>query len=173
MDQAQCNRLVAELLEEAKRQVSTIIEIVDSRDRPFCESPIEVLFASALWGLSAIRGRHIGIMRTPPYDLSHLSLGGCVAVMWPQAQIDDMRVDFLIVSDAAHTTTRCVVECDGHDFHERTKEQAERDRSRDRRLQGAGYRVFRFTGRELNRSAVTCAKEVLDWATGEESALAA
>ena len=35
-----------------------------------------------------------------------------------------------------------VVECDGHDFHERTKEQAANDRERDRGLQGLGFSVF-------------------------------
>lgn len=39
-----------------------------------------------------------------------------------------------------------VIECDGHEFHERTKRQAARDRSRDRAIQAFGYRIFRFTG---------------------------
>ncbi len=50
--------------------------------------------------------------------------------------------------------------CDGHDFHERTKEQAERDRSIDRKLQEAGIVVMRFTGREIYRDAHACAYAV-------------
>ncbi len=49
-----------------------------------------------------------------------------------------------------------VIECDGHDFHERTKEQAQRDKKRDRELQAAGYKVFRFTGSEIWRSRGEC-----------------
>ena len=33
------------------------------------------------------------------------------------------------------------MECDGHDFHERTKEQASSDKKRDRSLQAAGFLV--------------------------------
>lgn len=55
-----------------------------------------------------------------------------------------------------------IVECDGHEFHERTKHQAQRDRSRDRELQRSGYRVFRFTGSELFKDPFACAKESFD-----------
>ena len=44
---------------------------------------------------------------------------------------------------------RLVVECDGFDFHERTKEQASRDRRRDRALQRAGFKVYRYTGSDI------------------------
>lgn len=98
----------------------------------------------------------------------------------PQARIGDYRVDFLI---HAYDFGRCemgddykfkydqalwrklVVECDGHDFHERTKEQAAKDRSRDRALITKGYTVFRFTGSELWRDPIGCADQVIDWWT--------
>lgn len=81
-----------------------------------------------------------------------------------QARVLDWPVDFLIVCwDQGGTAHKAVVECDGHEFHERTKEQAERDRSRDRRLQAEGYRVFRFTGRELYRDPGMMAEEVVQW----------
>jgi very-short-patch-repair endonuclease len=53
-----------------------------------------------------------------------------------------------------------VIECDGHDFHERTKEQARHDRRRDRWMQGQGVAVFRFTGSEIFRNPEACATEV-------------
>lgn len=76
----------------------------------------------------------------------------------PQAQIGKYRVDFLI-EDAA-TGVRAVLECDGHDFHERTKEQAQKDRSRDRELQSKGYLVLRYTGSEIYRDPWKCASDV-------------
>lgn len=57
---------------------------------------------------------------------------------------------------------RICVECDGHDFHERTKEQAARDKSRDRELTMAGWQVLRFTGSEIWKDAATCARQVVD-----------
>lgn len=55
------------------------------------------------------------------------------------------------------------VECDGHEFHERTKEQAQRDRSRDRIISGIrGVTLLRFTGSEINRNAEACGAEAID-----------
>lgn len=45
---------------------------------------------------------------------------------------------------------RLCIYADGHDFHERTPQQAKRDRSIDRELQRLGYTVLRFTGSEIN-----------------------
>jgi very-short-patch-repair endonuclease len=38
---------------------------------------------------------------------------------------------------------------DGHTYHERTEEQALRDRNIDRELQNLGFIVLRFTGKEI------------------------
>lgn len=99
-------------------------------------------------------------------------------VVIPQASIGKYRVDFLIAvwdpldAEWADASTVkydpdlwkfLVVECDGHDFHERTKEQAARDRRRDREMSLAGYRVFRFTGSELWRDPIKCATDVVLW----------
>jgi very-short-patch-repair endonuclease len=54
-----------------------------------------------------------------------------------------------------------VVEVDGHDYHERTREQAEHDRSRDRLMTAQGTAVLRFTGSEVWRNSRACAEEVL------------
>lgn len=70
--------------------------------------------------------------------------------------------------DFAVTHARIAVEVDGHDFHERTKEQAARDKSRDRALQAEGWRVLRFTGSEVWNDPRRCAKEVAQMAGGEK-----
>ncbi len=53
-----------------------------------------------------------------------------------------------------------VVEVDGHEFHERTKFQAARDRQCDRAMIAEGFRVVRFAGQEVYRVAAECAEEV-------------
>jgi very-short-patch-repair endonuclease len=62
---------------------------------------------------------------------------------------------------------KLVIECDGHDFHDRTKVQASRDRARDRTLQSLGFQVFRYTGADIWRDVMACATEVLDALTTE------
>lgn len=47
------------------------------------------------------------------------------------------------------TDTKIVIECDGHDFHEKTKEQASRDKRRDREFQTAGFIVLRYSGSDI------------------------
>ncbi len=87
-----------------------------------------------------------------------------------QHQIERHRVDFLIQSarkgfakeDPPILSPKIIVECDGHDFHERTPDQATRDKSRDRQLQSLGYIVFRFTGREIWRDPMACAVQVFE-----------
>lgn len=59
--------------------------------------------------------------------------------------------------------SRLVVEIDGHNFHERTKEQAKRDRSRDRYMTTEGYTVFRFTGSEVHNNPYDVAHEIEEY----------
>lgn len=81
-----------------------------------------------------------------------------------QVPIGDYKADFTasIWNSAKHRYDTLVIECDGHNFHERTKEQAAHDRARDRWMQSAGFPVFRFTGSEIYRDPMGCANQVID-----------
>jgi very-short-patch-repair endonuclease len=72
--------------------------------------------------------------------------------VWYQMNVGKYRADFVIqlVTDMGQTIWG-VLECDGHDYHERTKEQAEHDKTRDRYFQSIGLLVLRYTGREIWR----------------------
>jgi very-short-patch-repair endonuclease len=84
--------------------------------------------------------------------------------IYTQYRIGEYRVDFLCVSGGA----RVIVECDGHEFHERTKEQAANDSRRERALVIGGYSVLRYTGSELYRDAMRCAGEVQSYLEGQQ-----
>ena len=74
----------------------------------------------------------------------------------PQARIGKYRADFLLHDDAEGLL---VVECDGHDFHNVTKEQAAHDRRRDREILSDYFvSTVRFTGSEIYADAQTCAE---------------
>lgn len=83
----------------------------------------------------------------------------------PQFPVGKYRVDFQIMA-YCHPKgwRRLFVECDGHNFHERTKKQAAHDRSKDRALQMTGATVFRFTGSEIWNDPIGCADQVNSWA---------
>ncbi len=78
----------------------------------------------------------------------------------PQFQWQGYRIDFCLRTKDGQVV---FIECDGHDFHERTKEQAERDRSRDRAIQAAGIPILRFTGREIWRDAADVFGEIMSF----------
>ena len=60
-----------------------------------------------------------------------------------------------------HVSVKLAVECDGHDFHEKTPEQAKRDKSRDRDLLNSGYPVMRFSGGEIHSDPRKCSEQVV------------
>ena len=78
-----------------------------------------------------------------------------------QKQLGKYRVDFLLTGFAP-LLKDIVIECDGHDYHERTKEQAKRDRVMDREIQSLGYKIFRFTGSEIWKSPSDCVQCLYD-----------
>lgn len=74
-----------------------------------------------------------------------------------QVKIGKYRADFVIENSITdknnvlktYDISKIVIECDGHDFHEKTKEQAKHDKRRDRFFVSKGYKVLRFTGSEI------------------------
>ena len=55
-----------------------------------------------------------------------------------------------------------VIEIDGHEWHEKTKEQAMRDKQKDRTYIKNGYIPIHFTGSEVFHNAENCVKEVIE-----------
>ncbi len=125
-----------------------------------CDSPIEELMLRALASV-AIRDGHVllgegwcsvpGLTDPPPEWLT----------VAQQVKIPPYRADFVLRATKQELSSRLVVECDGHAFHERTKAQARRDKKRDRKLLAAGYPTVRFTGSEIHADADACATEVI------------
>jgi very-short-patch-repair endonuclease len=79
--------------------------------------------------------------------------GGLKASLWPQVPVSAngsrYRLDFALVFSRNEKRVLIDLELDGHEFHERTKKQAARDKKRDRDLQSIGWHVARFTGAEV------------------------
>jgi len=122
------------------------------------ESEIELILllafcmASRLGDMKIVVGNEI-----PEGVFTHL-------LITPQYKWENYRIDFRI--QAGRGNPFVFVECDGHDFHGRTKEQAERDRSKDRAIQSAGIPILRFTGREIWRAPDRCMVEIIKFITG-------
>lgn len=87
----------------------------------------------------------------------HNDFGAAVVAQAP-VRLDDRLcfVDFAFFFGDC----RIAVELDGHNFHERTKEQAARDKSRDRGLTAHGWKPIRFKGSEVWANPGRCVGEV-------------
>jgi hypothetical protein len=68
-------------------------------------------------------------------------------------------VDFIIEK----RNQKLCIYTDGHTYHERTEEQATHDKNIDRKLQSLGFKVYRFTGKEINDNMEKTIKEIKDW----------
>jgi hypothetical protein len=80
-------------------------------------------------------------------DNAEIGEGDQYACLEHQVPISSYVADFVLT---ANTGGRLVIECDGHDFHDRTKQQAAYDRARDRELLAMGILTIRFTGSEIH-----------------------
>lgn len=122
-----------------------------------CESEIERTMLAEL--LFCPFGYHAG-----PHKIQDPNVPGHLdwdVSIIPQLKIGKYRVDFAVmVRNFAGRILYMIVECDGHDFHEKTKAQAQRDKKRDRDILRAGWQVFRFTGSEIFRDVRACVAEL-------------
>jgi len=64
------------------------------------------------------------------------------------------------IPDFTYPDKKIAIYCDGHKYHERTKKQARRDRSQDRKLQSLGWTVLRYTGSEIYNNVEKCVEEI-------------
>lgn len=127
-----------------------------------CESPIEKLFLHAVWANGVWNG-FVEFVVPCGFEFFLDGIGVDKAHFAQQIEISGYRVDFLFAISRANGEPPFVVavECDGHDFHEKTKEQAARDKKRDRTLNDAGVIVYRFSGSEIWADAGDCAKQII------------
>lgn len=125
------------------------------------ESPIEERFVAAfpMAGPNGVFVTFCGLLERT--EVQALPPNGNYLI--PQFQVQSWRLDFALVrkDSDGNLLAKIAIECDGHEFHERTKDQAARDRKRDRELQHLGWVVLRFTGSEIHRDVYSCCEDAI------------
>ena len=116
----------------------------------YCESPIEQILWIALNFCTLNTGKHY--------------------VFAEQVEVEangkEYRLDFLYEEyymDIIDNPLHLAIECDGHDFHEKTKEQVEKRNKRDMDLKLAGYDILHYSGSQIFKNPIKCAMEILDY----------
>ena len=135
------------------------------------DSEIERLLFAALWLKIGLRQSDLeNLIGDADAEELNRWRGVKEARLWlfvmPQVQLEMGRVDFLFHAQTKDGSgyRQLIVECDGHEFHERTKVQASRDKARDRAAVLNGAQIFRFTGSEIWRDPMACADQIIEWA---------
>ncbi len=98
-----------------------------------CESPIESIFWSVAY-----------------FKLSELG------EFTPQVRVGPHRLDFALRSNGLDLA----IELDGQDYHS-SPDQRTNDARRQRYLEQIGWRIIRFTGREIYKDVQKCVAEVI------------
>lgn len=143
-----------DLFEESKEGMGIIDTILNSGNLLYadCKSPIEQIFNFAYDIVICNEG-------FPINELLYLI---------PQDEImangKKYIADFLLDTERVGGIYRehplkLVIECDGHDFHEKTKAQVEKDNKRNFDLQLEGYEVLHFSGSQIYKNPLKCAMD--------------
>lgn len=124
------------------------------------ESPIEAMFWAWFSAAASLEPEDVYLFRLTPQHTVTLGNG------------KTYRFDFVVEFGPQDTRVRShdrgipepkvAIELDGHDFHERTKEQVAHRNERDRDAQADGWTILHFSGTELHRDPLKCAVAVLD-----------
>ena len=121
-----------------------------------CKSPIEIIFDMAY-----------AILESSLIDFKNTAYS-----LWRQQEIQCGKktyyADFCFDTDNANECYeyelpyKLVIECDGHDFHEKTKAQVAKNNERDMDLKKAGYDVIHFSGSQIFNNPLKCASDAME-----------
>jgi len=154
-----------------QRQARCIRSLLGSTESPIEQLAVLAFMAGGFWPDRIPVGGWPGACDAPKCG-SYLGLRCSAALVVPQVTVKSgvgkSRIDLAFAACRQSGPPLYVaLEFDGHEFHERTKEQARRDKARDRGLQILGWRVLRFTGSEVWRDPVGVLKACVGLARAE------
>ena len=123
-------------------------------DYSSCNSPIEKILFLAFRLVEVIR-------RNELCDKSE-----AISIL-PQMEIDTGNkkyyVDLYFVIESWLENVGVVVECDGHEFHHKTKKQVEHDNEREYEIKKCGYDILRISGSQIYNDPFKCANDIFDY----------
>lgn len=151
---------------QARRLHRTLVERLSALYSAYAfdviQSPIEGMLLGALLWKPAYWAGYPATEALSPSE--YLEVGTVAEspkfFITPQAKVGAYKADFLAWFVCGREVQGVAIECDGHDFHEKTKEQATRDKARDRSFLTAGFPVARFSGSEIYRNAAGCVADL-------------
>jgi very-short-patch-repair endonuclease len=146
-------RHASQALDHARREFENSLLIAFERAVKQCESPLEAAFSA--WWVALAR------LESWPLLLAH------------QQEVTTLdgrrfRLDLAIAIDyhdlyreiPPEERPKIAIELDGHEFHERTRDQVTSRNVRDRALDAAGWKVWHVSGSEFHRDPQRVVREL-------------
>lgn len=124
-----------------------------------CESPIEQLLAMEFERIGLL---NIGLFN-PIIEIKDFQKQKYI-----KCNDKNYRVDFYICVQYKNkkkdivVEKKFIIECDGYEFHRRTKEEFDYESKRSRDLKKLGHEIISFSGREIMKSPYMCALDVIN-----------
>lgn len=119
----------------------------------YCQSPIEEIMFAAL------------VMKSIDFEKDHVYYKICPIPQY-QTEVDNYVSDFsveLLNYLTGKPITSVLVECDGHNYHEVTKQQVTKRNERDLNLKKAGYDILHFSGSQIYNEPMKCAEDIFEY----------
>lgn len=110
-----------------------------------CQSPIEMLMLIGLYRYMILSFPRVSIVE--------------IINQYPEGPY---RIDLALGVFYEGNKYKLAIECDGHNYHEKTEVQARHNKKRDRYLQSKGWFVARFTGKEIVENPKKCAEQAIE-----------
>lgn len=156
-------QILSDHLQNREREAHSLLSL--------CESPAEQIFLAASFEYFGLVFNEHFKRGQAAFGAGHpLADGIFTLLVEPQKVIEcygaSYRVDFLFTLYRFNSGGKprlwgnTIVEIDGHDFHEKTKVQASRDKKRDRDLLAEGYVTMRYSGSDVFNGPMQCVEEV-------------
>ena len=121
-----------------------------------CESPIEVILNFAFDMVAfCTEGYGSSIYLIPQYEVV--------------ANGKNYRIDLFFDSNECESPFahfkpyKLAIECDGHDYHEKTKAQVKKNNQRDLDLKMEGYDIIHFSGSQIYNEPLKCANDLIKY----------
>jgi len=85
----------------------------------------------------------------------------------PQYKVKGYRIDLAYFPEGEDAEVKIAIECDGRKYHTLAKDK-EWDREKNKFLRKEGWRVVRFTGRQINKDPYKLVNKVTGIAQGQK-----
>ena len=76
---------------------------------------------------------------------------------------DDYLTKLILGKEIRNYNYKLIIECDGYEFHQKTKQQVQKDNEREYDLKMAGYEILRFSGSQIYNEPLKCAKDTYNY----------